>query len=287
MKNSVFVYGTLRKNEENHRLLSHAKHIAAQAWTKGKLFDTGFGYPAMSLNSEEWTYGELYEVDEDTLSQLDQLEGFHVNQQSNLYDRITQQVLTDQGPYQAYVYVAGALLSDLEKEINSGDWRVYRILQHRNDIAYFAYGSCMDDERFKLAGVDHYFKNVLGKGVLPDYRIGFTRHSHDGGRADIIEAAGHTVEGKVYHIPRAALHYLFRREGVISRCYRPTVIDIIINGVLYNDVLTFTVVDKREEIAPPIHYENEIKRGGQDFLSQSYAFQLNVLIETLRQQQVK
>jgi gamma-glutamylcyclotransferase (GGCT)/AIG2-like uncharacterized protein YtfP len=287
MKNLVFVYGTLRKNEGNHRLLSYAKLIAAQAWTKGKLIDTGFGYPAMGLNSAKWTYGELYEVDEDTLSRLDQLEGFHGNQQSNLYDRITQRVITDQGHHQAYVYVAGALLPDLEKEIKSGDWKVYRLLQQRKDIAYFAYGSCMDDERFKLAGVDHFFQKVLGKGVLPDYRIGFTRHSHDGGRADIIEAAGHTVEGKVYHIPQAALNYLFRREGVKSECYRPTVIDVTINGVLYTEVLTFTVIDKQEEIAPPMHYEDEIMRGGKDFLSQSYVLQLKIHIETLRQTQVK
>lgn len=246
----MFVYGTLCKHESNHRILADNKRVASQAWTKGKLFDTGFGYPAMTLLTDEWTYGELYEVGEATLPQLDQLEGFHGDGESNLYDRLSQEVKTDQGHFQALVYVAGKLLSDLHKEINGGDWRVYQQLQQNQEVIYFAYGSCMDTERFKLAGVDHYFQNVLGQGLLENYKLGFTQHSSDGGRADIIEEAGHSVEGKVYRLPYEALKYLYKREGVNIGGYRPTIIDVTINGTRHKNVWTFTVVDKKKDGIP-------------------------------------
>lgn len=128
LKHFVFVYGTLLKDDSNHRLLAYAKQVAESARTKGKLFDTGFGYPAIMRHTDEYTHGELYEVDDETLRHLDELEDYiGENDPANLYDRIIQEVETEHGTRQAYVYLAGPLLNKLEKEILGGDWRQHRM----------------------------------------------------------------------------------------------------------------------------------------------------------------
>jgi cation transport regulator ChaC len=73
------------------------------------------------------------------------------------------------------------------KLIESGNWNVYRLLKYNQAINYFAYGSCMDNEHFQKARVSHFFPNVKGHGLLDGYQLRFTRRSHDGGRADVVE----------------------------------------------------------------------------------------------------
>jgi gamma-glutamylcyclotransferase (GGCT)/AIG2-like uncharacterized protein YtfP len=266
----VFVYGTLRRHERNHYLLKDAELVAEQAWTEGRLFDTGFGYPAVQESLHHVVYGELYLVSEEQLRRLDELEGYSVDSSENLYNRGKQFILHDKGNTQAYIYTITEQNQHLLKTpIKSGDWKEYHLL-NRDSILYFAYGSCMDNARFKLAKVDHYFQKVRGAGVLRGYTLRFSVNMPDGGRADIVEEDGR-VEGKVYEIPKDCVSYLYQREGVNSRLYRPAFVDLVtINGTLYKDVLTFIVVNKEAETAPPNHYSEEIIRGGTGFLSESY-----------------
>jgi gamma-glutamylcyclotransferase (GGCT)/AIG2-like uncharacterized protein YtfP/cation transport regulator ChaC len=265
----VFVYGTLRRYERNHYLLKGAELVAEQAWTNGKLYDTGFGYPALRETRTGLVYGELYLVSEKVLRRLDELEGYSVDSKDNLYNRKKQVISYDTGSNEAYIYtIAEHNQQMLKTPINSGDWKEYQLLNH-NPILYFAYGSCMDDARFKLAKVDHYFQNVTGTGILHGYTLRFSVNRLDGGRADIVEEGG-VVEGKVYEIPADCVSYLYRREGVNSGLYRPAFVDLSISGTLYKDVLTFVVVHKEAETAPPEHYAEEIFRGGTGFLSESY-----------------
>lgn len=268
-KHYVFVYGTLRKHERNHYLLNEATLVAEQAWTDGSLYDTGLGYPAVKPSSTEVVYGEIYSVDKAQLQKLDQLEGYDENSDDNLYDRKKQIISYDLGETEAYIYtIADHNEKLLVEKIKSGDWKENRL--HKQDtIFYFAYGSCMDDARFKLASVEHYFNKVAGRGVLEGYTLRYTTSVHDGGRADIVEEGG-KVEGKVYEIPYECLSYLYKREGVGSRMYRPALIDITINGNRVKDVLTFIVVSKQPESAPPSHYSEEIIRGGTGCLSENY-----------------
>lgn len=265
----VFVYGTLRKHQSNHHLLSGAPCIASQCWTDGKLIDSENGYPYLVPSASSRVYGELYLVDQLQLRALDTLEGYNGINQNNYYDRSKQDIYTDSESYEAFVYLLpNEKLNPNLKEIKNGDWSVNQLNQ-KQSLFYFAYGSCMDDERFKLAGVNHYFQKVIGRGILDNYQLRFTRRAHDGGRADIVEGPG-MVEGKVYEIPQEALSYLFRREGVNAGCYRPAVIDIDVNGRPLTNILTFVVVDKDPETAPPEHYIEEILRGGNGFLSAEY-----------------
>lgn len=269
-KQYVFVYGTLRKHESNHYLLKGAELIASQCWTAGKLYDSHCGYPFLAKAQSSRVFGELYHVNDAQMKALDHLEGYYGPEKNNLYDRSLQEVYTDQGIYQAFVYVLpNRKQIKSMAEIESGDWCIDRLLQQKQSLFYFAYGSCMDTKRFEEAGVSRFFQNVKGRGILQGYQLAFTRKSRDGGRADIVEKGG-TVEGKVYEIPKAALEYLYRREGVNADCYRTALIDVEFNDTILKNVLTFVVINKEEETAPPMHYVNEILQGGAGLLSDSY-----------------
>ncbi|AZU61898.1 hypothetical protein CHR53_11740 [Neobacillus mesonae] len=282
-KHLVFVYGTLRWHESNHHLLFGAECVAQQCWTKGKLYDSNLGYPFLAASEDNKVYGELYQVEDDEmLEKLDELEGYYGPGENNYYIRYSQQIHTDKGSYQAFVYI---LPEDREPQdmrfIDGGDWCVDQLLRkERQSYYYFAYGSCMDHERFKIAGVDHFFQKTIGRGVLNGFQLRFTKKMHDGGRADIIEDYG-TVEGVVYEIPAEALDYLYMREGVGVGCYRPAVIHLPVNGNLLTQILTFIVVDKEPESAPPNHYSEEILRGGSGFLSDGYLSNLKKHIDEL------
>lgn len=265
----VFVYGTLRKNEGNHGLLKNALLIAEQAWIYGELFDTGLGYPAMKRSDQKKVYGELYEVDEAILSVLDRLEDYEENREDNLYDRIKTQIYMDKGEFSAYVYIAKQ--EGLCKEpIPHGDWKLYQLIKMKPaTIYYFAYGSCMDVERFKKANVAHFFENVHGGCTLSGYSMKYLFAAHDGGRADILEDGGES-EGILYEIPYEALEYLFNREGFYLGWYRPTFVSVNIGEKTFRDVLTFHVYEKQSELAPPQHYATEILRGSKGRVSPQY-----------------
>lgn len=273
-KETVFVYGTLRKHERYHPLLSRAECLAEQCWTYGLLYDTGQGYPALLRNNDRRVYGELYRVTERELHDLDQLEGYAEQGSNNLYERVSQRVYTDRGPVEAYVYLYNDRNGATLTPIGLGDWKCRGLLEE-DEFLYFAYGSCMDNKRFQLHGVEPLFGEIVGVGRLDGYSLRYTHHSaSDGmGRADLMEIGG-TAEGKVYRINQEALQYLFRREGVESGSYRPALIDLEVKGQQMKEVLTFFVVNKKEEIAPPKSYALEILRGGKCFLSEDYLAEL-------------
>ena len=277
--NLVFVYGTLRKHQSNSHLLRNVVVIAVQCWTNGEIYDSPYGYPFMKQSENGMVYGELYQVNEEQLNELDDLEDYGGIGQDNLYDRVVQTVYTDTGSFHALVYVLPEN-KQIEKltYVEGGDWSVYRLLKENDKFLYFAYGSCMDNERFKKASVNEFFQNVKGRGVLEGYRLRFTRRARNGGRADIVEEGG-TVEGKVYEVTKGCWEYLYRREGVKAGCYRPTVIDVDLNGTNVKNVLTFVVIEKEVETAPPADYLNEILRGGSGVLSNAYLEKLMKQVE--------
>lgn len=70
----VFVYGTLKKMNSNHRYLESADYLGEYK-TNPKWALVSLGpYPAMIMGHLE-VKGEVYEVDYDTLDTLDMLEG--------------------------------------------------------------------------------------------------------------------------------------------------------------------------------------------------------------------
>ena len=113
MKHPIFVYGTLKKGEGNHFLLNGSDYICATQ-TSGKftLLDLG-SYPAVIISPKNYFIsGEIYEIDDYVLAQLDQLEDY-----PNYY--IRRMIMTQAGML-AWMYYFPAYHGELI--MDSGDW---------------------------------------------------------------------------------------------------------------------------------------------------------------------
>jgi gamma-glutamylaminecyclotransferase len=108
----VFVYGTLKRGFENHRLLENSVFVGeARTVTPYSMLDGAF--PVLRDRGEHCfqVSGELYEVDEPTLALLDELE----DTASGLYERVeADAVLTGQPgeTCKAFIYVGCAAYWD-------------------------------------------------------------------------------------------------------------------------------------------------------------------------------
>lgn len=72
----VFVYGTLKEGHGNHDYLRTSKLIR-RAYVPGFLLINTTGYPyAFEAEPTDFVIGEVYEVDDKTLENLDSLEGY-------------------------------------------------------------------------------------------------------------------------------------------------------------------------------------------------------------------
>lgn len=83
--NYIFVYGTLKQGEGNHRYLENSIFLG-NAQVKGELLDIG-PFPALlgkkdDISKPTWVQGEVYLVDNQTLARLDRLES-----EGSLYHR--------------------------------------------------------------------------------------------------------------------------------------------------------------------------------------------------------
>lgn len=263
----VFVYGSLCKYQENHHYLKGATCLSEQAYVRGRLYSGPSYYPLLMKDEEFVTFGELYEVNTDCLSELDELEGYSDSTSDPLFLREKVDIHTEQGTVEAFTY-----FWPHEPEgspVLYNDWKVHRYIEQQS-LYYFAFGSCMDEERLISHGVHRLFSEVIGKGVLEDYRLAFSCPFEDGSRADIREDRGQYVEGVVYHINKEALRYLYKREGVESKTYRPTIVTLKKSDGKSVQALSFTVVEKEKDTAPPLHYAIEIHRGGSKHLCPTY-----------------
>lgn len=109
----VFVYGTLRRGEYNHRYLSWARwlgnHRTLPCYT---LLDLG-DYPAVMSGGQTTIFGELYAINDSLLARLDWLEDY-----PNEYTR--ERISTPYGPAWIYLYQHPQANTPA---IGSGDWR--------------------------------------------------------------------------------------------------------------------------------------------------------------------
>lgn len=122
----IFVYGTLQQGEcREHLVKERLEEPVKQGRVRGRLIDLG-GYPGLipATSTDQWVYGELLTVSdiEDTLSELDIVEGFVGYGSENLYDRVLSTVETPEGRYLAWVYIYSSP-PDLLRLIPSGNWK--------------------------------------------------------------------------------------------------------------------------------------------------------------------
>src|SRR6056300_468716 len=91
--NYVFVYGTLKANHGNHRLLETSNFIR-NSKIKGSLWEVSV-FPGYKLEGDGTVYGEIYEVSDETLQRLDFLEGYSEDRNDNMYNRVLVETLDD------------------------------------------------------------------------------------------------------------------------------------------------------------------------------------------------
>jgi gamma-glutamylcyclotransferase (GGCT)/AIG2-like uncharacterized protein YtfP len=119
-KHLVFVYGTLRRGGAGAMSIRfpNSKFIAAAKVT-GSLYDLG-AYPGLLLNeSNSLVTGEVYEVDDEILNELDDFEA------SSNYWRKEVEISLDTHRKLCWTYEPNPEFYSLRTLITSGDWLEY------------------------------------------------------------------------------------------------------------------------------------------------------------------
>jgi gamma-glutamylcyclotransferase (GGCT)/AIG2-like uncharacterized protein YtfP len=119
-KHLVFVYGTLRRNGARAMSIRfpNSKFIA-DAKVSGSLYDLG-AYPGLLLDeSNSLVIGEVYEVDDEILNELDVMEA------SSSYWRKQVEVYLDTHRRICWVYEPNPEFYSPHTLITSGDWIEY------------------------------------------------------------------------------------------------------------------------------------------------------------------
>lgn len=129
---TVFVYGTLRRDQSNHRLLREAQYLGeARLRERGEeqphMFSLG-GFPAVvfqephPIQPPEPIVGELYSVTIDQFRALDRLEGY-----PNFYGRTVVRPINEQGEVvSAWMYFLPAGYRNLGAYLPGSDWVAFR-----------------------------------------------------------------------------------------------------------------------------------------------------------------
>ena len=123
----VFVYGSLMSGLHNNHCLRGAT-LLREATTAGKFSMFSIGTFPMVIEEDEWStvVGEVWEVDDRTLSILDQLEGVD----SGFYERID--VLDDHNEL-CWMYIgADPSFCESRPRVANNDWREYCIQRKRS-----------------------------------------------------------------------------------------------------------------------------------------------------------
>ena len=174
----IFVYGTLLKGLERNTALTSSKYLGP-AIIKARLFDLG-SYPGIAEGHEN-VIGEIYEVNEGTLINLDAIEGYRESApESSLYLRkpITARKLADGTSIDVETYFYSC---PNEKTIGGMDYRAFRLAKESpKEQLVIAYGSNISTERinkrFAESGLEP--AESYEQGVLPEYELVFNKKAY-------------------------------------------------------------------------------------------------------------
>lgn len=112
----VFTYGTLMKGQRAYGIFGDMKFISDGILNDYGIFEVG-SYPAVVPVEGFRVFGEIYEVNEETLRRLDEYEG-----EGFLYLRKRLPIETESGTVPVWVYVYNRDVSSLELREPIGKW---------------------------------------------------------------------------------------------------------------------------------------------------------------------
>ena len=210
----IFVYGTLLKGLERNAALTSSKYLGP-ALIKARLFDLG-SYPGIAEGNAD-VVGEIYEVDEQTLNNLDAIEGYSESApESSLYLRkpMVARKLADGAGVDVETYFYS---SPNEKTIKGQDYRAFRLeKESKKEQWVIAYGSNISTERIndRLTGSNLPLAQDYIKGVLPEYELVFNKKA---GGNDSVYANIRFEEG-TQGCPAVAWKLTQEQVAVIDRC---------------------------------------------------------------------
>ena len=115
----VFVYGALRRGASNHWRMEGAQ-LLGETTVTGTLVKIDW-YPGVVLEGETSVYGEVYEIDEKILAELDEFEGIGNDSQAGEYERVTTVIDIDGRSHEVFLYEWQKGVSDYEI-VPNGDW---------------------------------------------------------------------------------------------------------------------------------------------------------------------
>tara|TARA_R100001443_G_scaffold17872_1_gene28502 strand:+ start:15980 stop:16570 length:591 start_codon:yes stop_codon:yes gene_type:complete len=117
----LFVYGSLKNGGGNHSYyLGDSKFIQHYKLEGHALVDLGHGFPYIIQDKKSFVYGEVYEVDKETIEKIDLLEGVPY-----LYRRVLTNYELNGTMEIAGLYYYLSLLEDMpDKKIKNGYWSV-------------------------------------------------------------------------------------------------------------------------------------------------------------------
>ena len=124
LKHLVFVYGTLRLGHSNHHLLKDAYSYGIGSTESSYTMYLVGGYPYVTSSENRYPIvGEMYAVDDDTLSDLDRMEGH-----PRYYERREINVIIGEVHHVAWMYLRnpqGLLMQSGDyNDVNTGKAQV-------------------------------------------------------------------------------------------------------------------------------------------------------------------
>ena len=252
----ILVYGSLRYGFELHHYLRRARFVGL-AFAEGyDMFNLG-GYPGV-VKGEGRVWGEVYEVDERTISILDQIEDFK-GEPDDLYVREQTRVYFDEKRSfyldNVFLYRYNQDVGDKEPIVGGDYSRWIRMPVITN---YFAYAENTNYEVLEERGVREVLREV--NAILPGYRLIFNIPCKYGLCANLKEDPEGKVCGYIYMLTEDSLNSLDKAEEHIIKYLRRVVKVQDQEGKTYFAVAYLS--DFKENSGPPSpQYKEIIIRG--------------------------
>ncbi|MEB3263944.1 MAG: gamma-glutamylcyclotransferase [Synechococcus sp.] len=248
----VFVYGSLQRDQFNHRYLYGASFLGRNYLAGARLHSLG-SYPMAVLDPDPGAviHGEVYRVDPQGLALLDQLEGH-----PDFYER---QLITLANGQQAWVYLGEEEKVVDREPVPFGSWGTTPVL---------SYGSNMNPERLESRCRGWDGNAVVAR--LEGWRWGINKLASSGsgrGCAGITPEEGAHCWGVVHHLSPEDLAVLDSYEGVGFGHYRHEMVRVATREGYSFEVLTYVPEDKAlaEGLLPEPSYADHILIGAEHY----------------------